>query len=247
MVLKGIWMKKWTTKSGIEVIRLVSGMSNVFAVRKENRFLLVDTGRRMSRRKLLRRIDWMETGGCKLAALIFTHAHYDHTANAKDVLTGHDVPVIINKRDAAYFESGRSAPIKGTVPVIRFLVKQLEQHLMPFVEYPPVKSDIQVDRQMNLVELGFQEVQILHTPGHTLGSQSVIVENEIALVGDAMFGCFPGSIFPPFAQDTELLTESWRHMIDTGCAIFLPSHGTEDTRELVEKEWRKQLKHNKER
>lgn len=101
-----------------------------------------------------------------------------------------------------------------------------------------MKSGIQVDLQMNLEEVGFKEVQLLYTPGHTLGSQSVIVENEIALVGDAMFGCFPGSIFPPFAQDTELLTQSWSHMIDTGCTVFLPSHGTGNTRELVEKECR---------
>ena len=63
----------------------------------------------------------------------------------------------------------------------------------------------------------------------------VIVDNEIALVGDAMIGKFPGSIFPPFADNVPVLVSSWGKLLRTGSLLFLPSHGTQNNRRLVEK------------
>ncbi len=65
----------------------------------------------------------------------------------------------------------------------------------------------------------------------------MIVNNEIALVGDAMVGMFKNSIYPPFACDTEQMVESWGKLLETGCSLFLPAHGTENSRELVEKQY----------
>ncbi|MBN2339447.1 MAG: Zn-dependent hydrolase, partial [Acidobacteria bacterium] len=78
---------------------------------------------------------------------------------------------------------------------------------------------------------------ILHTPGHTSGSVSIIVEGEIALVGDAMFGILPGSVFPPFADDPGQLMASWGKLLDTGCSLFLPAHGSAIGRSLLQKEY----------
>ena len=95
-----------------------------------------------------------------------------------------------------------------------------------------------VDQYLNLQDFGFNGY-ILHTPGHSPGSQSIIVDNEIALVGDAMFGVFPGSIFPPFADNEEELITSWGKLIQTGCRLFLPSHGTADKSDLLKIEYQK--------
>jgi hydroxyacylglutathione hydrolase len=63
--------------------------------------------------------------------------------------------------------------------------------------------------------------------------------NEVAVVGDAMFGVFKGSIFPPFASETRLLIDSWKTLLETGCSIFLPSHGTGNDRNMVQMEYKK--------
>ena len=47
-----------------------------------------------------------------------------------------------------------------------------------------------VDQYFDMKALGFNGY-ILHTPGHSPGSQSIIIDNEIALAGDSMFGIFP--------------------------------------------------------
>lgn len=54
-----------------------------------------------------------------------------------------------------------------------------------------------------------------------------------------VFGVFPGSIFPPFADNEGLMVESWKKLLDTGCKIFLPAHGSERSRELVQKQYDK--------
>jgi glyoxylase-like metal-dependent hydrolase (beta-lactamase superfamily II) len=75
----------------------------------------------------------------------------------------------------------------------------------------------------------------MHTPGQSCGMMSVIIEEEIALVGDAMMGVYPNSIFVPFAEDADQLLMSWGKLLTTPCALFLPGHGSPISRALVEK------------
>ena len=78
-------------------------------------------------------------------------------------------------------------------------------------------------------------IQIIPTPGHSKGSISIIVDKEIALVGDTLFGVFRNSVFPPFADDVKEMVKSWGLLLDTRCCIFLPGHGSEIKRELLQK------------
>jgi glyoxylase-like metal-dependent hydrolase (beta-lactamase superfamily II) len=102
----------------------------------------------------------------------------------------------------------------------------------------PVKPDCLIEETVDLNPLGF-DANIIHTPGHSPGSCSVIIENHIAVVGDAMFGLIPGSIFPPFALNVPRLIQSWKTLLDTGCSVYLPAHGTENNRDRVQKQYKK--------
>jgi glyoxylase-like metal-dependent hydrolase (beta-lactamase superfamily II) len=74
-------------------------------------------------------------------------------------------------------------------------------------------------------------IELMHTPGHTKGCLSVIVDNELAIVGDAMFGVFPGSIFPPYGNDVRQMVESWEKLLETSCRLFIPAHGSANKRD----------------
>jgi hydroxyacylglutathione hydrolase len=80
--------------------------------------------------------------------------------------------------------------------------------LQPLFAYQPVQPDILVNERMTLNEFGFNAF-VIHTPGHSFGSISVIIDNEIAIVGDAMFGVFRNSVFLPFADDLKQMVISW--------------------------------------
>jgi glyoxylase-like metal-dependent hydrolase (beta-lactamase superfamily II) len=68
---------------------------------------------------------------------------------------------------------------------------------------------------------------------------SVVVDNEIAIVGDAMFGIFPGSVFPPYASDVKQMIASWGVLLKTDCSLFLPAHGSANSRFLLQKDYDK--------
>jgi hydroxyacylglutathione hydrolase len=95
-----------------------------------------------------------------------------------------------------------------------------------------------VDDRFDLNEFGFN-AYLMHNPGHTGGSMSLIVDDEIAIVGDAMFGVFKWSVFPPFAEDSAQMIKSWGKLLATNCSLFLPSHGSANIRMLVEKDLKK--------
>ena len=75
------------------------------------------------------------------------------------------------------------------------------------MSYEPCQPDILVNSSLDLKEFGFSAF-IIHTPGHTIGSMSIVVDNEVAIVGDTMFGVFKCSVFPPYANDVKQMVKS---------------------------------------
>lgn len=229
-------MKTWTTKSGCCLTRILGGRSNVFLVSRGGKHLLVDTSPARRWKKLDRRL--RRLGVARLEALILTHAHYDHAGGAARLRDKYRALVFIHREEAAFLAGGESPPIGGTTVATRFLVERLAGGFGRFAVYDSCRPDVLVEGEMRLDDRGFG-ARLLPTPGHTPGSMSLIVDEEIALVGDAMFGIFPGSIVPPFAADAGRMIESWGRLLDSPCRLYLPSHGSANSRRLVRRAYRK--------
>jgi len=230
--------KTWETKSGCRIIQLLSGRSNVLLVTNGEKNLLVDTSPAYRWNKLVKRLQALQVE--KIDYLILTHAHFDHAANARRIKEKYMASVIVHKNEAPYLMSGDNIIPQGTNPFTRTLMHVLARPFSVLFRYEPCEYDFLVDSVFDLKDFGF-DAYIMHTPGHTPGSMSLIIDNEIALVGDAMFGIFRNSVFPPFANDVEQLITSWGKLLETGCSVFMPSHGSANSRELLEKKYRKRI------
>lgn len=217
--------REWTTKSGIRIIKIIGGRSNVFLISDNRITVLIDTSSGFNRKILLKRLKNLEIR--TIDYLVLTHSHFDHAANAFMLKERFGARVVIHKSEAEYLESGDSPMPEGTNAFSAWLVRNFSQKLVKIVRYTSCPADILVNDTLNLTSTG---IAIIHTPGHTIGSLSVIVDQEIALVGDTLFGIFPGSCFPPFADDAGTLMNSWKILLKTGCGLFLPSHGWGRTR-----------------
>lgn len=136
---------------------------------------------------------------------------------------------------------GENPSINGTNYITKFFTDLFATDILQRIKYSPAKYDYLINDNYNLELLGFKAC-IIHTPGHTVGSISIIINNEIAIVGDAMFGIFKESVYPPFADDPKLMIKSWGKLLDTGCSIFLPAHGTSNSRELLQRQYDKYKK-----
>ncbi len=201
--------------------------------------MLVDAGPQLGWPLLRRRLDALNVTAASLAGLVLTHSHFDHTENAAHVKETYSAKIFIHSSEANFLLHGDNPVVHGTNPVVGLITTVLaKKNVIQLLKYKPVAFDVQVDDQYDLNDAGFLGY-IIHTPGHSPGSMSVIIDNEIALVGDAMFGIFNNKTFPPFALDAPQLVSSWRILLDTGCSLYLPAHGSARSREILQNEYDK--------
>ncbi len=232
-------MKYWTTRNGVMIHRVLWGRCNCYLVSKENRFLLIDTGREKSWKCLEGNLGKLGVKEDLPVSLILTHCHFDHAENAAKFKKAYKASVIVHKSEGDYLKNGENPRIGGTVFLTKILSRILyKTKLIERLGYEPTDYDFSVDGEFGLEPFGFPGY-ILHTPGHTPGSISVIIDDEIAIVGDAMFGVFAGSVFPPFADDVGMMVESWKKLLDTGCGIYLPAHGSERRKDILKRQYDK--------
>ncbi len=227
-------MRTWTTKSGYLIIRILTGRSNVFLLTNGKINFLIDTSVGRLWNKLQKNL--AKAGITKIDYLVLSHAHFDHAANANKIRAKYHASVIVHNSEAVLLSQGENVIPRGTTLLTRALMYLAGKQAFKLLAYEPCQADIPVNDLLELFPMGIN-ARIMHTPGHTPGSLSVVVEDEIALVGDAMFGVFRGSVFPPYALNTDLMVQSWGKLLKTGCRLFIPSHGTENQRSLVEKEY----------
>jgi len=80
--------------------------------------------------------------------------------------------------------------------------------------------------------------KILHTPGHSPGSVSLVLDSGDAFVGDTAVNGFPlryGPGLPPFAEDLPELKKSWRKLLEHGAKTIHPAHGKAFSADVLEK------------
>ncbi len=225
-------MKKWTTASGDELFRLANYGCNVYLLVNESGCLMVDNGVGWRWKSLRRKVQRV-CQGRPVEALLLTHTHFDHAMNTDRVREAFDPQIIVHEKEAKYLESGWSPLPRGTQWYNKTLMDLIRQIEYPFREFYSLQGDILIYDHYDLAGMGFN-AYALHTPGHTAGSVTVVVDNQIALVGDTLVGYVPGHSAPAFADHPEQLITSWRKLLETGCQLFLPAHGREVRRRELE-------------
>ncbi|MBI9087053.1 MAG: MBL fold metallo-hydrolase [Desulfobacterales bacterium] len=235
-------MKCWITKNGLQIHRVLLGRCNCYLVTHENRFLLMDSGTKTSWKRLVRGLDRFGVKEDSSVALALTHCHFDHAENAARFKETYKAPILIHRSEGTLLKNGDNPEIRGTIFYTKVLTAILSNaKLAARLRYEPAEYDVPVDEALRLEPYGIPGY-LLHTPGHTPGSVSAIIDDEIGIVGDAMFGIFPGLVFPPFAVDVPLMVKSWKNLLDTGCSTFLPAHGSERSAELLKNQYDKYRK-----
>ena len=110
--------------------------------------------------------------------------------------------------------------------------------------YDALKPDIELKSSFSFMELN-SNIEIIATPGHSIGSLSIMLNDEFAVVGDVLFGGSKKTILPHFADDKKELFRTWKWLLEsTECTTFFPGHGKPINRERLEKELQKKYGFN---
>jgi hydroxyacylglutathione hydrolase len=233
-------MNIWTTSGGQTIYQVSSGRCNSFLILHNDRYLLVDPGSKTQWKNLTKRLDELGVNEKALIALILTHSHFDHAENAANIKEKYQTDIIIHTDEADCLQRGDNpTAIQGTTFFTKLMTDVLPtERIFGYLRYKPADYDVLVNERYDLNNLGF-DGYLIHTPGHSPGSMSVIIEAEIAIVGDTMFGVFNESVFPPWAAKPREMVKSWAKLLDTGCSIYLPAHGAGRSKELLQRQYDK--------
>jgi hydroxyacylglutathione hydrolase len=232
-------MKSRITKNGSHLIPLLYGRSNVFLIVSGNVTILVDTSISWFKKRLLRKLEQLKI--TKIDYLVLTHTHFDHAGNAHEIKKKYNPQVIVHETERINLESGTNRMPISLYRFLNFVLKKIETLFYKKAAYIPCQANIMFEDQYRFTE---SEVKgyLLYTPGHSLGSVSFILDDELAVVGDAMFGIFKKSIVPTFVEDIPEMIKSWEKLLDTDAQLFFPGHGRYKTKTQVETDYLKWLK-----
>lgn len=195
------------------------GMINCFLIKGDKKHILVDTGVPNSEKIIIRQLNKFGIYKKDIGLIIITHAHIDHFGSANKLKQLLRVPILAHKSDVGSYIAGRAdiTTMKLNKPywwVFKQIIKN--QRAEPF--QPDIL--IEGDMEYNLKEWGANG-KIIHTPGHTPGSLSIILENGEAVIMDMMAsGILLGGVMfhkrikhPPFHDNLAELKKSFEKII----------------------------------
>ena len=181
--------------------------TNCYIVQSQAEAMIIDPGDEPER--ILRFIKDINATPTRIVA---THTHFDHVIGVDGVRKATKIPFMIHRDDLPMLESMQSR------------VRQFTG----FEVLPPPKVDGYL-KDGELLELGDETIRVLHTPGHSPGSISLVGDGYV-LTGDALFNQSIGRTDLP-GGDLKTLIHSIRERLfklddDT---IVYPGHGSETT------------------
>jgi glyoxylase-like metal-dependent hydrolase (beta-lactamase superfamily II) len=197
---------------------------NVFLVRDGDEGALIDSGFG-DEKSVQARIDFLKDhAGVRIKYIVLTHHHFDHSAGAAQLRVATGAQVTLHPDEMKFIKEWDSdAPQDIEIPEDQMeLREKVEEFRRQAAEAEP---EILVSDSDEFT-VGSLTLQIVHTPGHTLGSVCIYIPQERALfTGDTALGLGTVAISPPPHGDMGLYLHSLTRLQTLDSAVMLPGHG----------------------
>ena len=177
-----------------EIITIKVSFTNCFLVKAKKGYLMIDTSYPNKYASFLRKLQKRKIDLKEIKYLLLTHHHDDHAGFAAELVKDTGAKIIAQEQAIPYLEKGQSEEESKPVNCcIRTLLGAFT--LFHKFTYPPVKV---TDRDLIIKKDNFKLLKeevgidgmILHTPGHTRDSISVVLADGKAFVGDLAMNMF---------------------------------------------------------
>ncbi|WP_417684964.1 MBL fold metallo-hydrolase [Roseibium sp.] len=214
----------------IDVIPVMPfGMVNAFLIIAGTVAVLVDTGLPGAEVQVERALARNGLSWKDVSLTIITHGHIDHAGAAVRIRELSGAPIVLHAADAEYCQG--KPPLLRPTGTFGRLFRKTGAIESPFQTFE-ADTLLSGDEMLDLRPYGLAG-RILHTPGHTPGSLSVLLDDGTVFAGDLVAsGILLGGVVlrnrpkrPPFEEDHAQVAASLRRLIDLGAKRFLLGHG----------------------
>jgi len=217
-----------------DIFSLKLGLDSCYLIRSKNT-VMIDGGVPNKLDAFKRKLNRLHIHPEEIRLIILTHSHFDHAGSAKEIRDYTGAKILIHEKECIYLESGEMCMPKG----VKTWGKINRLLLFPFlrrIKFPLFKPDIIMKgEEYSLDEFGI-DGKVIHTPGHTPGSVSVLLKTGEAFVGCMAHDGFPFRTnpgLPIFASDIDEIKRSWKSLIERGAKIVFPGHGNRFSIEVI--------------
>jgi hydroxyacylglutathione hydrolase len=202
------------------------GVTRCFVIQAEE-VVLVDTGPPKKEEIFKKALNRLAISPQAIKLILITHGHWDHIGSARVIKEMTSAKLAMHHLDKDCLEKSINRRPPG-VTTWASILSRLVNVFVAGVKIPQTGVDIVIgDQGMSLESYGIPG-KVIHTPGHSPGSVSLVLDNGEAIVGDlAMnsFGLRHGPCFPAFADDLARVKQSWRLLLELGVKVVHPAHG----------------------
>lgn len=202
------------------------GIDRCYLIRGE-KIIMIDGGAPKQEKSFMKASERLSIKPEEIKLIVLTHGHLDHIGSAKRIKNLTGAKIAMHRQEKDWLEKSLK-PLPPGVTVWGNLFVKIMAMFMPLVHIPATDVDIVLgDEEFPLSEYGIPG-KVVPTPGHSLGSVSVLLETGEAFVGDMAMSIFPLRLspgLPILAEDMQKVKESWKLLMDMGAKTIYPAHG----------------------
>jgi hydroxyacylglutathione hydrolase len=209
----------------IDPVRI--GFSTCYLLRDRG-CVMVDAGVPGKAAVIARKLERLNVAPREITLIVITHGHFDHAGSANEIRAATGAAIAVHRDDVAKVEEGSRWSTLGTTRWGRLSYRVFAPLFNRFARLPRLHPDLVLgDDGLDLDEHGIPG-RVVPTPGHTMGSVSVVLDSGEAFVGDLAMNRLPLTArpaLPIYADDIDAVRGSWPKLRTMGVHTVYPAHG----------------------